>query len=585
MTSATIDTARFAAHFGGAPVVEVSGRSYPVEVRYRPFGADEGDDRDQTQAIVDAVQELMREGPGDLLVFLSGEREIRDTADALARLDLAGVDLLPLYARLSAAEQHRVFAPHPGRRIVLATNVAETSLTVPGIVGVIDPGTARISRYNRRTKVQRLPIERISQASAAQRAGRCGRVAPGICIRLYSEEDFDGRPEFTEPEILRTNLASVILQMAALGLGDIAAFPFVEPPDARSIKDGHPAPRGARRDRPGSADVRSRPAHQARAPPGPDPRRPAPGPDDHRGGPATAWWASCSCWRPPCRSRTRGSGRRARRRPPPRTTAASPIPTPTSWPTSTSGATSAPSRRSWGRARSDGCAGASTSTTSASASGRTSTASSARSPSASASQVAPLAEEPDRVGIHRALLAGLLSQVGMLDPDGNEYRGAREARFVLAPGTGLGRRRPKWVMAAELVETNRLRARTVAQIEPGDIEQVAGHLVTRSYEEPWWDEARGEAMTTERVTPLRAARRHRPTGRRSTRSIRCGLGRCSCATPSWTATGTARGTRSCAPTRQRVADVVALEQRVRRDLLVGDDALVAFFDRADARTT
>jgi ATP-dependent helicase HrpA len=238
ITSATIDTARFSAHFDGAPVVEVSGRSYPVEVRYRPIGEDAGDDRDQTQAVCDAVVELTKEGPGDILVFLSGEREIRDTAEALGRLALPHVELLPLYARLSAAEQHRVFAPHRGRRVVLATNVAETSLTVPGIVGVVDPGTARISRYNRRTKVQRLPIEAISQASADQRAGRCGRVAPGTCIRLYSEDDFNGRPEFTEPEILRTNLASVILQMAALGLGDVAAFPFVEPPDARAITDG-----------------------------------------------------------------------------------------------------------------------------------------------------------------------------------------------------------------------------------------------------------------------------------------------------------------------------------------------------------
>ncbi|HEX4867700.1 MAG TPA: ATP-dependent RNA helicase HrpA, partial [Acidimicrobiales bacterium] len=238
ITSATIDTERFSRHFADAPVVEVSGRSYPVEMRYRPTGDETGDDRDQTQAVCDAVVELTREGPGDVLVFLSGEREIRDTAEALRRLDLPHTELLPLYARLSSAEQHRVFAPHRGRRVVLATNVAETSLTVPGITGVVDPGTARISRYNRRTKVQRLPIEAISQASAAQRAGRCGRVAPGVCIRLYSEEDLAGRPEFTEPEILRTNLASVILQMAALGLGDITAFPFVEAPDSRSIKDG-----------------------------------------------------------------------------------------------------------------------------------------------------------------------------------------------------------------------------------------------------------------------------------------------------------------------------------------------------------
>jgi len=239
VTSATIDTEKFAAHFGDAPIIEVSGRTYPVEIRYDPVVDDEDDaGRDQITAICDAVAALEREPPGDVLVFLSGEREIRDTAQALTDLHLKATEVLPLYARLSAAEQHRIFTPHPGRRIVLATNVAETSLTVPGIRYVVDAGTARISRYSRRTKVQRLPIEPVSQAAANQRAGRCGRVAPGICIRLYSEEDFLSRPEYTEPEILRTNLASVILQMSALGLGDVAAFPFVEPPDSRAIKDG-----------------------------------------------------------------------------------------------------------------------------------------------------------------------------------------------------------------------------------------------------------------------------------------------------------------------------------------------------------
>jgi ATP-dependent helicase HrpA len=240
ITSATIDPERFSRHFAPAPIVEVSGRTYPVEVRYRPLAdpvSEPGaEPRDQIQAIADAVTELRREGPGDVLVFLSGEREIRDTADALA--DQPGLEILPLYARLSAAEQYRVFQPHSGRRVVLATNVAETSLTVPGIRYVVDPGTARISRYSQRTKVQRLPIEPISQASASQRAGRCGRTSDGICIRLYSEEDFDSRPEFTEPEILRTNLASVLLRMAALDLGVIADFPFVDPPDARNVADG-----------------------------------------------------------------------------------------------------------------------------------------------------------------------------------------------------------------------------------------------------------------------------------------------------------------------------------------------------------
>src|SRR3954467_9601119 len=251
VTSATIDPERFSRHFDDAPIVEVSGRTYPVEVRYRPLDEtddeseadDDGDPKDQIQGICEAVEELAGEGDGDVLVFLSGEREIRDTADALrsriqsSRL-LRGTEVLPLYARLSAAEQHRVFQSHAARRVVLATNVAETSLTVPGIRYVVDPGTARISRYSFRTKVQRLPIEPISQASANQRKGRCGRVAEGICIRMYSEEDFESRPEFTDPEILRTNLASVILQMSALGLGDVAAFPFVDPPDRRSVRDG-----------------------------------------------------------------------------------------------------------------------------------------------------------------------------------------------------------------------------------------------------------------------------------------------------------------------------------------------------------
>ncbi|HXZ69282.1 MAG TPA: ATP-dependent RNA helicase HrpA, partial [Streptosporangiaceae bacterium] len=236
ITSATIDPERFAEAFGGAPIIEVSGRTYPVEVRYRPIEPE----ADQGQAILDAIDELSGEGPGDILVFLSGEREIRDTADLLAGRER--LEVLPLYSRLSAAEQHRVFERRQAsaytRRVVLATNVAETSLTVPGIHYVIDPGTARISRYSRGTKVQRLPIEPISQASANQRKGRSGRTADGICIRQYSREDFESRPEFTEPEILRTNLASVILQMAAIGLGDIPAFPFIDPPDARNIADG-----------------------------------------------------------------------------------------------------------------------------------------------------------------------------------------------------------------------------------------------------------------------------------------------------------------------------------------------------------
>ena len=236
ITSATIDVERFSKHFNNAPIIEVSGRTYPVEARYRPVA--EEDDQDQLQGILNAVDELQAEGRGDILIFMNGEREIRDTAEALQKQNLKHTEILPLFARLSAQEQNKIFHPSGLNRIVLATNVAETSLTVPGIKYVIDPGTARISRYSYRTKVQRLPIEPISQASANQRKGRCGRVSEGICIRLYSEEDFNNRPEFTDPEILRTNLASVILQMTALGLDDIEAFPFVDAPDKRHIQDG-----------------------------------------------------------------------------------------------------------------------------------------------------------------------------------------------------------------------------------------------------------------------------------------------------------------------------------------------------------
>src|SRR5665213_495603 len=241
ITSATIDPQRFSRHFEDAPIVEVSGRTFGVETRYRPLAAqtDDEEDREMIPSILEAVNELWRAGPGDVLIFLAGERVVRETGEELRKHHPPGVDVLPLYARLGTQEQNRIFQPHGRPRIVLATNVAETSLTVPGIKYVVDPGYARISRYSPRTKVQRLPIERISRASADQRKGRCGRVSEGICIRLYSQEDFDSRPQFTDPEILRTNLASVILQMKALNLGTIEQFPFVEPPDQRLIRDGY----------------------------------------------------------------------------------------------------------------------------------------------------------------------------------------------------------------------------------------------------------------------------------------------------------------------------------------------------------
>jgi len=241
ITSATIDPARFSAYFNDAPVIEVSGRMYPVETRYRPPQAPEADEGDHSlsREVVDAIDDVWREGPGDVLVFLPGEREIRETAEALRKHHPPGVEVLPLYARLGDAEQQRIFAPHERPRIVLATNVAETSVTVPGIRYVIDPGLARISRYSPRTKVQRLPVEKISRASADQRQGRCGRLSGGICVRLYSREDYESRPRFTDPEILRTNLASVILQMKAFGLGHVEEFGFLDPPDYRMVRDGY----------------------------------------------------------------------------------------------------------------------------------------------------------------------------------------------------------------------------------------------------------------------------------------------------------------------------------------------------------
>jgi ATP-dependent helicase HrpA len=517
VTSATIEPRRFADHFGGAPVVEVSGRSFPVEIRYRPLevpvssGAqdnpDDPDDeivrtetRDEVEAIVDAIHELESEPPGDVLVFLSGEREIRDTAEALG--GLKHTEVLPLYARLPTAEQQKVFAPHTGRRVVLATNVAETSLTVPGIRYVVDPGSARISRYSRRLKVQRLPIEPISQASAQQRAGRCGRVAPGVCIRLYSEQDYEIRPRYTDPEILRTNLAAVLLQMAALGLGEVERFPFLDPPDARSIRDGVRLLQelGAFDQQGEITDVGRRLARLpvdprlarmivaadgeacvrevlvvAAALTIPDPReRPADREEAARQSHArfadehSDFMSYLNLWHYLREQRNARSGSAFRRM----------------------------CRneflhylriREWqdlvGQLRSI----------------------------ARDLGIVESDEPADAARVHAALLAGLLSHVGMRREDGNEFLGARNSRFVLAPGSALSKRPPRWVVVAELVETSRLFGRTAARIQPEVVERVAGDLVQRSYSEPHWDAKRGEVMAYERVTlyglPLVARRR------------------------------------------------------------------------------
>jgi ATP-dependent helicase HrpA len=598
ITSATIDTARFAEHFSTAlgcdvPIIEVSGRTYPVELRYRPIGLNldgspaEGDDRDQVAAITDAVQELAKEGPGDVLVFLSGEREIRDTAEALERVGLPGTDVLPLYARLSAAEQHRVFAPHRGRRIVLATNVAETSLTVPGIRYVVDPGTARISRFNRRTKVQRLPIEPISQASADQRAGRCGRVAPGICIRLYAEDDLLARPEFTEPEILRTNLASVVLQMAAARLGHVESFPFVEPPDARSIGDGIALLEelGAlerKRTKDGHLRLTDIGRRLARLPVDPrlgrmvleadrngcvrevlviaaalsimDPRERPTDSNQQRAAelharfadPSSDFLAYVNLWSYLREIRKELSSSAFRRRVKAEHLHFLRI-------------------REWEDVHSQLRQIAGGLGIHANVAGSPTNASGRR-------------QEPDPDAIHRSLLAGLLSHIGVYDPEKREYLGARQARFTIGRGSALGKATPRWVVAGELVETDRLRARTVARVQPEWIERAAGDVAKRTYGTAWWDEEREASMTDERVSVfgLEVAKRRIPVGRVDVALARELFIHHALVLGEW------RGGERHPFVDGNVATaeaVRALEAKARRqDVLVGDDRVYDLYD-------
>lgn len=506
ITSATIDPQRFSRHFNHAPIIEVSGRTYPVEVRYRPV-VDDADDteRDQLQAIFDAVDELGREGPGDILIFMSGEREIRDTADALNKLNLPHTEVLPLYARLSNSEQNRVFQSHHGRRIVLATNVAETSLTVPGIKYVIDPGTARISRYSFRTKVQRLPIEPVSQASANQRKGRCGRVSDGICIRLYSEQDFLSRPEFTDPEILRTNLASVILQMTSLGLGDIAAFPFVEAPDKRNIQDG------VRLLEELGAIKTAVNGHYQLTPQG---RQLAQLPIDPR------------LARMVLEAQNSGSVREMMI-----ITSALSIQDPRERPLDKQQASDEKHRRF---ADKDSDFMAFVNLWDYLKEQQKEHSSSqfrrlcrndflnylrVREWQDIYTQLRQVVKElglpvnsvpSDYRSIHTALLTGLLSHVGQKDADKQEFTGARNARFSIFPGSGLFKKPPKWTIVAELVETSRLWGRIAARIEPEWIEPLAQHLVKHHYSEPHWSKSQGAVMASEKVTlfglPIVAAR-------------------------------------------------------------------------------
>jgi ATP-dependent helicase HrpA len=621
ITSATIDPQRFSAHFDDAPIIEVSGRMYPVEVRYRELTDD------QPTGIVEAVSELIREGPGDILVFLSGEREIRDAADALEGLTPARVvdrfEVLPLFARLSAADQHRVFAPHSTRRVVLATNVAETSLTVPGIRYVVDTGLARISRFSTRTKVQRLPIEPISQASANQRAGRCGRVADGICIRLYAEEDLLSRPAFTDPEILRTNLAAVILQMTSLGLGDVARFPFVEPPDTRAVQAGTQLLEeiGA------LTTVRS---------------QPAPGRADPEGGSEQADLAkadSAKADSAKAASNTAGASRSSRRRAAGRRTggsrltpigrqlaqlpidprlgrmlveasrleclreviviaAALSMQDPRERPADQQEQADQLHRRFadpesdfagilnlWRHLKEQQAE------LSSSAFRRMCKRSflnylRVREWQDLDSQLRQVAKQVGLTlnttpaaapAIHQALLSGLLSHIGMRDIERRDYQGARGTRFAIFPGSALFKKPPEFVMAAELVETGRLWARVNARLDPAWAEHIGAHLLKRTYSEPHWEKKRGAVMALEKVTlygvPIVA---DRPVnyGRIDPETARDLFIRHALVQGEWRTHH-----RFFAQNQALLEEVEELENRARRrDIVVDDETLFDFYD-------
>ncbi|MFO1418118.1 MAG: ATP-dependent RNA helicase HrpA [Methylotetracoccus sp.] len=493
ITSATIDPERFSRHFGGAPIVQVSGRTYPVEVRYRPVFNEEADetDRSEQRAILDAVDELWREQHGDILVFLSGEREIRETAESLRKHHPNGCEILPLYSRLATAEQERVFRPRGQRRIVLATNVAETSLTVPGIRAVIDTGYARISRYSTRSKLQRLPIERISRASADQRAGRCGRLGPGICIRLYDEQDFQSRPEFTDPEILRTNLAAVILQMKVLRLGEIGNFPFIEPPEDRAVRDGVKALEELN-----ALDARGHLTETG--------RRLAKFPLDPRLGRMLLAAADEQCLAEAAVVVAALSVQDPRERPVEKAQAAD---------------------QRHARFRHDQSDFLSLlnlwndyeeqrkhlSNSKLRAYCRESFLSYVRMREWQDIHQQILQVVKGELGLrinevaagfpelHRALLTGLLSNIGFKQEQ-SEYIGARGTRFQIHPGSFLFKSRPKWIIAAEQVETTKVYGRNVAKIEPEWVERCAAHLLKRHYYDPHWERKSARAVVHERTT-------------------------------------------------------------------------------------
>lgn len=510
VTSATIDPEAFASHFADAegnpaPIIEVSGRTYPVEIRYRPLveqiqkkdGSIKEIDTDMIDGVVAACKELMGEGNGDILCFFSSERDIRDCMEAIEKQYWRGVEVVPLFGRLSNAEQHRVFSPHSGRRIVLSTNIAETSLTVPGIHYVVDTGLARISRYSTRTKVQRLPIEEISQASANQRSGRSGRTADGIAIRLYSEENFEARPEFTDPEILRTNLASVILQMISLRLGDINEFPFIQAPDHKAVRDGlmllHELGAISQKERGGAPTLTNVGRDISRIPVDPKMARmlveanrlgvlddvtvivAAMTIQDVRERPLeyqaqadqaharfkdkeSDFLSSLKLWDYIGDSRDELSGNAFRKRMKREFLHYMRI---REWRDLVRQLRDVERQLGWSPADS-------------------------------------VAGERDAAAVHQSLLTGLLSNIGARDGNSKEFQGARGTRFMVFPGSSLAKRPPEFLMAAELVETSRLWARDVAKIEPAWVERAAGDLLKHSYSEPVWSRKRSAAMVHEK---------------------------------------------------------------------------------------
>ena len=565
ITSATIDAERFSRHFDNAPVIEVSGRLYPVEIRYRPVGGDAEDTtRDEEEAaLADAVDELCREGPGDVLVFLPGEREIRDAADTLRRHGMRNVEILPLYARLSAAEQDRVFKPAGARRIVLATNVAETSLTVPRIRYVVDTGDARVKRYSYRNKVEMLRVEAISQAAAKQRAGRCGRVANGICIRLFSEEEFDKRPAFTDPEVLRSSLASVILRAKSLGLGEVADFPFLDPPPPRAIADGY-----ALLHELGAVDeqneLTSVGSELARLPLDPRVGRMLIAAREQRCVAQVRIIAAALSVQDPRErplDKAQVADERHARFAHERSDFLSLLKLAALFENKMEKACrenflSVPRMREWRDV--------------AAQLERT-----LRELGWEETFVNADALEGYRA-IHRALTAGLLGNIGVRNEPEGSYGGARGITFWVHPGSGV-KKPGRWIAAAELVETTRLFARTVAAIEPRWLEEIGAHLIRREHYEPQWDARRGEVVALERGTlyglPVYVNRRvpYGPIDATAAHEI-------------FIRSALVQGeleTRApfLAHNRRLVAEIERLEHKARRpDILVDEELIHAFYE-------